>query len=81
MTYITDSVTLSGFDLVWLDKHQFTSAIQAKGAPLSQCIGFIDGKIRLIAQLAVNQRIMFSGHKRVHCLKFISSLVNLHRVF
>ena len=61
---------LSSFDHVWLDKQQFASAIEAKGAPLSQCIGFIDGTVRPIARPTVNQRIMFSGHKRVHCVKF-----------
>lgn len=48
----------------------FAFAIQRKGAPLSTCIGFIDGTVRPIARPVVNQQIMYSGHKRVHCIKF-----------
>ena len=61
---------LTSFDLVWLDKDAFANAIQAKGAPLQNCFGFIDGTVRQIARPTVNQRLMFSGHQRVHCLKF-----------
>jgi len=57
-------------DLVWLDTESFAAAVHAKGAPLRQCFGFIDGTVRPIARPTVNQRIMYSGHKRVHCLKF-----------
>ena len=48
----------------------FAYAIQQKGAPLTTCIGFIDGTVRQIAHPVVNQQIMYSGHKRVHCIKF-----------
>lgn len=48
----------------------FSVAIEQKGAPLSTCIGFIDGTVRQIARPVVNQQIMYSGHKRVHCIKF-----------
>ena len=61
---------LTDFDLVWLDKQQFAEAIQACGAPLTTCIGFVDGTTRAIARPSVNQRAMFNGHKRIHCLKF-----------
>ena len=61
---------LTDLDLVWMEPQVLASAIQAKGAPLDQCIGFIDGTVRPIAQPTVNQRIMYSGHKRIHCLKF-----------
>ena len=53
-----------------MDPEVFAAAIQAKGAPLDQCIGFIDGTVHPIARPTVNQRIMYSGHKRVHCIKF-----------
>ena len=61
---------LTSFELIWLDEQSFADAIHMKGAPLQQCIGFIDGTVRPIARPSVNQRIMFSGHKRIHCLKF-----------
>ena len=61
---------LRDLDLVWLDPSSFAEAVHAKGAPLQQCFGFIDGTVRQIAHPTVNQRIMYSGHKRVHCLMF-----------
>ena len=61
---------LTSLDLVWLDPELFSQAVVAKGAPLHQCWGFIGGTPRPIACPIRNQRIMFSGHKRTHCLKF-----------
>lgn len=61
---------LQSLNLVWLDCEVFAAAIEAKGAPLHQCWGFIDGTVRPIARPVRNQRIMYSGHKRIHCLKF-----------
>lgn len=61
---------LTSFDLVWLDKAEFASAVQRKGAPLTACIGFIDGTTRPITRPIINQQVMFNGHKRIHCLKF-----------
>jgi len=61
---------LDSLDLVWLDPEQFAEAIHEKGAPLTQCWGFIDGTSRPICRPVRNQRIMYSGHKRIHCLKF-----------
>ena len=69
-TYMRFSHLLKSLDLVWLDLEAFSAAIHAKGAPLDQCWGFIDGTIRPIARPTRNQRIMYSGHKRTHCLKF-----------
>ncbi|KXJ13842.1 protein ALP1-like isoform X2 [Exaiptasia diaphana] len=63
---------IDALDLVWLDPQTFSQAIHAKGAPLDQCWGFIDGTPRPIARPIRSQRIMYSGHKRVHCLKFQS---------
>ena len=68
--YTRFSHLLKSLDLVWLDLEAFSAAIHAKGAPLDQCWGFIDGTIRPIARPTRNQRIMYSGHKRTHCLKF-----------
>ena len=61
---------LDSLDLVWLDPEAFAEAVHEKGAPLTGCWGFIDGTPRPIARPVRNQRIMYSGHKRTHCLKF-----------
>ena len=61
---------LTSLELIWLDPAVFSDAIHAKGAALQQCWGFIDGTVRPIARPTRNQRIMYSGHKRIHCLKF-----------
>ena len=61
---------LTELDLVWLNPELFSAAVAAKGAALNNCWGFIDGTVRPIARPKRNQRIMFSGHKRVHCIKF-----------
>ena len=61
---------LDSLDLVWLDPEAFAKAVHEKGAPLTWCWGFIDGTPRPIARPVRNQRIMYSGHKRTHCLKF-----------
>ena len=61
---------LDSLDLVLLVPELFSQVINDKGAPLNQCWGFIDGTARPIARPIRNQRIMFSGHKRTHCLKF-----------
>ena len=61
---------VDNLDLVWLDPETFADAVYEKGAPLTGCWGFIDGTPRPIARPVRNQRIMYSGHKRTHCLKF-----------
>ncbi len=61
---------LDSLDLVWLDPEVYAEAVHEKGAPLTGCWGFIDGTPRPIAHPVRNQRIMYSGHKRTHCLKF-----------
>ncbi|XP_064631647.1 uncharacterized protein LOC135489941 [Lineus longissimus] len=50
----------------------FADAVHEKGAALRNCWGFIDSTPRPICRPTVNQRLCFSGHKRVHCLKFQS---------
>ena len=54
---------------------QYARAVSDKGAALDTCIGFMDGTARPIARLTENQRVTFSGHKRVHCLKFQSLML------
>ncbi|CAH3170271.1 unnamed protein product [Porites evermanni] len=63
---------LETLDLVWLDPGIFSQVIHEKGAPLNQCWGFIDGTPRPMARPTRNQKIMYSGHKRTHCIKFQS---------
>lgn len=41
---------LESLDLVWLDLEIFSQAIHAKGAPLTQCWGFIEGTVRPICR-------------------------------
>ena len=50
----------------------YADAIQAKGAALDICWGFVDGTVRAICRPKVNQRVVYNGHKRVHSLKFQS---------
>ena len=61
---------LTSLNLIWLDPAAFSHAVHSQGAALSNCWGFIDGTVRPISRPSKNQRIMFSGHKRVHCIKF-----------
>ena len=51
---------------------EYADVIHAKGAPLENCFGFIDGTVRPIARPNQHQRIVYNGHKRVHSLKFQS---------
>ncbi|CAN8030107.1 unnamed protein product [Ixodes persulcatus] len=47
-------------------------AVHAKGAPLTNCWGFIDGTARAICRPFMGQENHFSGHKRHHVLKYQS---------
>ena len=61
---------LTSLDMIWLNPESFSAAVYAKGALLQNCWGFIDGTARPIARPKRHQRIMFSGRKRIHCVKF-----------
>ncbi|KAH6939933.1 hypothetical protein HPB50_022671 [Hyalomma asiaticum] len=50
----------------------FSKAIYAKGAPLTNCWAFIDGTARAICRPTRQQQLYFSGHKRFHALKYQS---------
>lgn len=50
----------------------YANAVSAKGSPLDNCFGFIDGTVRPICRPRENQRVVYNGHKRVHALKFQS---------
>lgn len=51
---------------------EYADVIHAKGAPLRNCFGFIDGRVRPISRPGQHQRVVYNGHKRVHSLKFQS---------
>ena len=50
----------------------YANAVSAKGLPLDDCFGFIDGTVRPIFRPRENQRLVYNSHKRVHALKFQS---------
>lgn len=51
---------------------RMANRIQDKGCPLERCWGFIDGTVVPICRPGEYQRHLFSGHKRLHCLKYQS---------
>ncbi|XP_075553687.1 uncharacterized protein LOC142586292 [Dermacentor variabilis] len=57
-------------DLPTID--MFAQAIHSKGAPLHNCWGCIDGTARAICRPSTSQKVFFSGHKRVHSVKYQS---------
>ena len=50
----------------------YCNAISAKGSPLDNCFGFVDGTVRPISRPGQNQRVVYNGHKRIHAIKFQS---------
>ena len=73
--YSTFSHLLSDFNLPILSQNkleEYCDVIHAKGAPLTNCFGFVDGTVRPICRPGTNQRVVYNGHKRVHALKFQS---------
>lgn len=54
---------------------EYANAVHAKGAPLKNCFGFIDGTLREISRPKYHQRLVYNGHKRRHGLKFQSVVV------
>ena len=50
----------------------YVDALTARGAPLPNCFGFIDGTVRPISRPREHQRLLYNGYKRVHALKFQS---------
>ena len=53
----------------------YTDVIFNKGAPLTNCFGFVDGTVRPISKPGESQRLVYNGHKRVQGLKFQSVVV------
>ena len=59
----------------WLTRNNlqiFADKVDAKGAPLNNCWGFIDGTVRRVSRPKHHQRVLYNGHKKVHALKFQS---------
>lgn len=63
--------------LHWNEKHltlkklrEFASVITKKGAPLSNCIGFIDGTLQQTCKPSKNYKAAYNGQKKVHGLKY-----------
>lgn len=69
---------LTSFNQPWMSPEnlrRFADAIHQKGAPLVNCWGFIDGTLRPICRPGMWQKEVYSGHKRVHALKYQSIMV------
>ena len=59
----------------WLsppDLQIYAQAVSQRGSPLTNIWGFIDGTARPCCRPGFYQRVMFSGHKGIHCIKFQS---------
>ena len=44
-----------------MEMYMYAAAISARGAPLQNCFGFIDGTVRPIARPGDSQRILYNG--------------------
>lgn len=50
----------------------YATAIYQRGAPLTNCFGFVDGTFRPLSRPSKDQRLLYNGHKRLHGIKFQS---------
>ena len=69
---------LTNLNQPWLSPvnlERFANAVFEKGAPLSNCIAFVDGTVRPVCRPGTNQRVLYNGHKKVHAIKFQSVAV------
>ena len=67
---------LSDVQQPWLIRRLQTYADTiSEMAPLTTCVGFVDGTVRPICRPTHLQRVTYNGHKRVHALKFQSVVV------
>ena len=53
----------------------YADAVSAQRAPSNNCFGFVDGAVRPICRLFELKEVVYTGHKRVHPLKFQSLTV------
>jgi hypothetical protein len=73
--YENHGYLLRTLDQPWLALEcleDFANAIHNRGAPLTNCWGFVDGTVRPMCRPGQHQRVVYNGHKRVHALKFQS---------
>ena len=70
--FVNYHILLQTVDQPWLVDNLvvFAESIEAKGSPLADCWGFIDGTVRPICRPGVNQKASYNGHKRTHALKY-----------
>jgi hypothetical protein len=70
--FVNYHVLVQTFDHPWLvnNLQLFADQIHAKGSPLTDCWGFIDGTVRPICRPVVDQQASYNGHKRTHALKY-----------
>ena len=76
--YDNFSYLLQRWDTPFLSQESlqnYADAIHAKGAPLKNCFGFIDGTVRPICRPGKYQKVVYNGHKRVHSIKFQSVVI------
>ena len=59
----------------WLNYEQMAEAVNAKGACLTNCWGFLDGSQMKICRPSEGQEAVYNGHKRQHSFKFQSLMV------
>ena len=66
---------LQNWNHPWLQPYklaEYAMVINDKGAPLSNCFGFIDGTVRPICRPGETHRMVYHGHKRIRGIKFQS---------
>ena len=51
---------------------EYAEAVAAKGSPLRNCFGFIDGTVRPISRPGEDQKVVYNWRKRIRALKFQS---------
>ena len=71
--YTTHGHRLTSWNQPFLSRNcleSYARAITRKGAPLTNCFGFVDGTVRQISRPGKDQRLVYNGHKRAHALKF-----------
>ncbi|GAB6028466.1 hypothetical protein CHUAL_014092 [Chamberlinius hualienensis] len=63
--------------LSWLNKKKlgyYSQIVEAKGAPLKNCWGFLFGATRGICRPTINEEEYYSELEQEHCLKYLSIL-------
>lgn len=62
-------------DLLQTRARLYADCIMESGAPLPNCVGFIDGTKIFMTRPGgpnINQKACYSGHKRAHCLVYLT---------